>query len=49
MWSSLLVFVCRGQTVIDWDNKLRRKANVRLVQAIDMDAFHRMLLGVLEP
>lgn len=38
----------RGQTVIDWDSKLGKKNNVRLVDAIDMAAFHRMLLGILD-
>lgn len=38
----------RGQTVIDWSERSGKPANVRVVDAINPQAFHDMLLRVVE-
>lgn len=39
----------RGMTVIDWEGRLSgRPPNVRIVDRIDMEAFHAMLLRIVE-
>ena len=42
----------RGQTVIDWEGQMRGKegkeANVRVVETIEMERMHEMLLGIVK-
>ncbi|EWM28219.1 inosine-uridine preferring nucleoside hydrolase [Nannochloropsis gaditana] len=43
----------RGQTVIDWEGQLKGKtevgaANVKIVEKINMDRMHEMLLGIVK-
>lgn len=39
----------RGQTVIDWEGQMkgRREKNVRVVERIEMERMHEMLLGIV--
>lgn len=42
----------RGQTVIDWEGQMRgkegREVNVRVVETIEMERMHAMLLGIVK-